>query len=197
MKSSIKIDFTDRGQGAGLEPVIKVKQIRSDDPRDSLIQTFFQSLQGNSSWLQVEFHPSHHESPSEVAQDVFIYPVKPRELPEMIQIATLCLPQSPYDPPFLPQNNSFMIGHNQDGLRFKGADFCLVITDKNFVIMKDDLLMDDQHIIGRVNDVTEGGEILIQPINIGAFHADMHFKPGTKATVIQRTRTPKISLGEE
>lgn len=44
MKSSIKIDFIDRGAGIGMEPIIRVELIASDDPRDTLISALFQSL---------------------------------------------------------------------------------------------------------------------------------------------------------
>ena len=53
MKSEIKIDFIDRN-GKGIEPVIRVEQISSDDPRDTLLATLFQSLQ-QGSFLQLEY----------------------------------------------------------------------------------------------------------------------------------------------
>jgi hypothetical protein len=46
MLSSIKIDFIDRGTGRGIEPVIRVEVKKSDDPRDTLISTLFQSVEG-------------------------------------------------------------------------------------------------------------------------------------------------------
>lgn len=46
MKSSIRIDFVDRGTGKGIEPVIKVEIANnSEDPRDKLISHLFQSVQ--------------------------------------------------------------------------------------------------------------------------------------------------------
>lgn len=58
MKSSIKIDFIDRGTEKGIEPVIRVELIKSQDPRDTLLTTLFQSL-GTQSFLQ--FHYSNHK----------------------------------------------------------------------------------------------------------------------------------------
>jgi len=55
MKSSIKIDFIDRGTGVGIEPVIRVEIKPSDDPRDKLIQTLFQSVQGEE-FLQFRYY---------------------------------------------------------------------------------------------------------------------------------------------
>lgn len=54
MKSSIKIDFLDRGTGKGVEPVITVKIVSSDDPRDKLIKVLFESL-GGESYLQAAY----------------------------------------------------------------------------------------------------------------------------------------------
>ncbi len=58
MKSSIKIDYLDRGKGRGMEPVIKVQIIKSDDPRDTLVSHLFQSL-GSENFLQ--FYYSNHK----------------------------------------------------------------------------------------------------------------------------------------
>jgi hypothetical protein len=44
MESKIKIDYVDRGTGRGMEPLIRVDVKNSDDPRDKLITTLFQSL---------------------------------------------------------------------------------------------------------------------------------------------------------
>lgn len=56
MKSSIKIDFIDRGTGIGIEPVIRVELIKSDDPRDTLIQTLFESIHvGDERFLQFNY----------------------------------------------------------------------------------------------------------------------------------------------
>src|SRR5689334_8647259 len=54
MKSSIRIDFIDMGTGKGIEPVIRVEQISSEDPRDTLIQTLFQSL-NSEQYLQLRY----------------------------------------------------------------------------------------------------------------------------------------------
>jgi hypothetical protein len=59
MKSSIKVDFTGVSEGSNVfRPVIKIRQEDSDDPRDGLIASFFQSLGGVSNWLSVSF--DHH-----------------------------------------------------------------------------------------------------------------------------------------
>lgn len=54
MKSSIKIDFVDRGTGIGIEPVIRIELIKSEDPRDTLIQVLFESLRSQS-FLQLHY----------------------------------------------------------------------------------------------------------------------------------------------
>ncbi len=59
MKSSIRIDFIDRGTGKGIEPVIKVEIKSSDDPRDTLISHLFQSLHGQS-YLQLSYTNHKH-----------------------------------------------------------------------------------------------------------------------------------------
>jgi hypothetical protein len=61
MKSSIKIDFVDRGSGKGIEPVIRVEIKKSEDPRDTLISHLFQSL-GSESYLQIEYSNHKHIS---------------------------------------------------------------------------------------------------------------------------------------
>lgn len=58
MRSSIKIDFVDRGTGKGIEPVIRVEIISSDDPRDTLVSHLFKSLHGQS-YLQLS--NSYHQ----------------------------------------------------------------------------------------------------------------------------------------
>ena len=74
MKSSIKIDFVDRGKG--LEPVIKVAiSENSEDPRDGLLKTFFQKLGGESNWLRVQFTDSGLEN-----KYLHIYPVTSENL---------------------------------------------------------------------------------------------------------------------
>lgn len=79
MKSSIKIDFIDNGKG--LEPVIVVKVIDSDDVRDGLFKMFFQSLGGQSSWVRVSY-----DAISENENIVRLYPVRYEELEETISI---------------------------------------------------------------------------------------------------------------
>ena len=59
MKSSIRIDFIDRGTGKGIEPVIKVEIKSSEDPRDTLVSHLFQSL-SQQSYLQLNYSNNHH-----------------------------------------------------------------------------------------------------------------------------------------
>ena len=54
MKSSIKIDFADVNDGKGLQPVIVVNLIDSDDVRDGLLKTYFQSLGYLSSYFKMQ-----------------------------------------------------------------------------------------------------------------------------------------------
>lgn len=54
MKSSIKVDFVDRGTGKSIEPVIRIESISSEDPRDTLISTLLQSV-GGGSYLQLVY----------------------------------------------------------------------------------------------------------------------------------------------
>ena len=80
MKSTIKIDFQDRGQGKGLEPVIAIRMVNSDDVRDGLLRTFFQSLGHTSSFLKVNF--DHHiiKVANDLTTIISILPVRPEEL---------------------------------------------------------------------------------------------------------------------
>lgn len=43
MKSTIRIDFVDLGEGQGVEPVISIHCESSEDPRDKLLKTLMQS----------------------------------------------------------------------------------------------------------------------------------------------------------
>lgn len=52
MKSTIKVDYLDK-DGNGLEPVINVDLIESDDVRDKLLKVFFEKLGHSSSWLKI------------------------------------------------------------------------------------------------------------------------------------------------
>lgn len=54
MKSSIKIDFIDRGTGVGIEPVIRIELIKSEDPRDTLISVLFESVAYNK-FLKISY----------------------------------------------------------------------------------------------------------------------------------------------
>lgn len=81
MKSSIRIDFADLF-GKGIEPVIRVNIICSDDPRDSLLKTLFQSVKGES-YLQFHYtshiHTAHDGLP-DMDKSLVIY--KPKPTPE-------------------------------------------------------------------------------------------------------------------
>lgn len=86
MESTIRVDFRDDGNG--LQPVIAVKLIDSDDTRDSLLKTFFQSLGGNSSWVRVEFsHPMNYDGQSSPVKFITLYPIRSEEIPTLIEIA--------------------------------------------------------------------------------------------------------------
>lgn len=69
MKSSIKIDFIDRGTGVGIEPVIRIELIKSEDPRDTLIQVLFESLRSQS-FLQLQYSNHKHVATSEGLPDM-------------------------------------------------------------------------------------------------------------------------------
>lgn len=89
MKSSIKVDFLDRGLGKGLEPVIAIKFVDSDDVRDGLLKAFFQSLGGESSWLVVKF--DHHiiNGESDNTTYIRVFPVQSHELAETADIINI------------------------------------------------------------------------------------------------------------
>lgn len=55
-----KIDFIDRGTGVGLEPVIRIEIRHSDDPRDKLISSLFQSLGDSIDHLQFHYYNHKH-----------------------------------------------------------------------------------------------------------------------------------------
>ena len=59
MKSTIRVDFKgpETSSQNGFDPVIRVLSKTSDDVRDGLISSFFQSLGGQSSWLRVDVEP--------------------------------------------------------------------------------------------------------------------------------------------
>lgn len=69
MQSKIRIDFIDRGTGKGIEPVIKVEIIKSDDPRDTLVSTLFQSLHGQS-FLELSYTNQKHTTTSDNLPDM-------------------------------------------------------------------------------------------------------------------------------
>ena len=58
MRSSIKITFQDV-HGTGIEPVIDVQIFKSDDPRDGLLSTLFQSVSGQE-FLQFKYTDHIH-----------------------------------------------------------------------------------------------------------------------------------------
>jgi hypothetical protein len=82
MKSTIKIDVTGLEVGHGLQPVIRVNlDNESTDPRDGLINHFFQSLGGESSWLRANYMLS---GPDDVGQKLEIFPVHVEQLPATV-----------------------------------------------------------------------------------------------------------------
>jgi hypothetical protein len=86
MKSSIKIDFADNGKG--LQPFIKVVLESSDDPRDKLLQTFFQSLGRDSNWLSVNFdgYTGGGNQSAPLTSYISIYALSPKELKETVDV---------------------------------------------------------------------------------------------------------------
>lgn len=75
MKSSIKISFQDI-DGKGIEPVILVNIINSDDPRDGLIKTLFQSVDEH---LQLRYtHHTHIAINGQPDMDKSLILFKPR-----------------------------------------------------------------------------------------------------------------------
>lgn len=87
MKSNIKVDFkglsAPLGSQAQFEPVIKILLEDSEDVRDRLLKTFFESLGTRSSWLQVSF--DHHiiNGDKESRTYITLTPVTDRGLLEM------------------------------------------------------------------------------------------------------------------
>lgn len=94
MLSTIKIDFAENGNETGFKPVIKVVLKDSDDVRDKLFKTFFQSLGGESSWLVIKFDrivtsglgSIFSEGKETVDEYITISPVEPDELEKTIEI---------------------------------------------------------------------------------------------------------------
>ena len=84
MKSSIKIDFADNGKG--LQPFIKIVLSSTDDPRDKLLSTFFQSLGGESNWLSVRFEGHTGGNNCTLTSYISIFPITPDELKETSDI---------------------------------------------------------------------------------------------------------------
>lgn len=82
MTSSLRIDFVDRGTGRGIEPLIRADLKGSDDPRDKLLSTLFQSLSGN--FLQISY--SNHRwtgvKDGDVISETSVYLFKPEESPK-------------------------------------------------------------------------------------------------------------------
>jgi hypothetical protein len=79
MKSSIKIDFADSGNG--LQPVISIKLIPSEDPRDGLLKSFFEQLAGQSSWLRTQEGLSFDPN----MRIISILPIKPSAFKQTIE----------------------------------------------------------------------------------------------------------------
>ena len=88
MKSTIKVDFKgpETSSKGGFEPVIRVSLQDSDDVRDKLLKTFFQSLGGESSWLVVKIDPGWEGFPKSNVDNIKISPLKPEEMEETIKI---------------------------------------------------------------------------------------------------------------
>lgn len=81
MKSKMRIDFEGRADG-GLEPVIMINMMDSEDPRDGLLKAFFEKLGGESNWLVAEINSFGISGESRIA----LRPVTPSELQETVDI---------------------------------------------------------------------------------------------------------------
>lgn len=80
MKSTIKVDFAGVDDAANqFRPVIRVNLVESDDTRDKLLKSFFDSLGYESNWLVVQFDPKRESS---FPHRITISPVEPKELKE-------------------------------------------------------------------------------------------------------------------
>lgn len=74
MKSSIKIDFIDRGTGVGIEPVIRIELIKSEDPRDTLLAVLFESV-SYQSFLELQHAPvqTNPEGNAVVGKTIYLF----------------------------------------------------------------------------------------------------------------------------
>ena len=87
MKSKLTIDFQgldSEGGGNQFEPVIRAIVEDSDDVRDGLMKSFFQSLGGNSNWLRVSIQENTLYQGSSKSF-IVISAVKPSELSETME----------------------------------------------------------------------------------------------------------------
>lgn len=90
MKSTIKVDFRSlEDKINGFEPVIKVVLEDSEDVRDSLLKSFFQSLGGDSSWLRVNYENRVSIDENDKKTYVTLSPVKWTELEKEEEIIRL------------------------------------------------------------------------------------------------------------
>ena len=85
MKSTIRVDFAGLDSSDGFQPVIRINLQDSEDVRDGLLKTFFQSLVGESNWVVLDFHKDTIDGVPQT-QRITLYPVKPSELQETIDI---------------------------------------------------------------------------------------------------------------
>ena len=90
MKSTLRVDFKgpDTSSHSGFEPVIRVTLEESDDVRDKLLKTLFQSLGGESSWLNVQYETAAFD-PLQKEQRITITPVKETDLELLKEIVEL------------------------------------------------------------------------------------------------------------
>jgi hypothetical protein len=103
MESQIKIDFSDLGDGKGIQPIIAVKLVDSEDTRDRLLKTFFQSLGGDSSWLAVRFDHSIEGEESRKTY-ITITPIASTELQETIDIISKRIEDQNFTVQSMPRN---------------------------------------------------------------------------------------------
>lgn len=83
MKSRITIDVDFEN---GNQPIIQIVSKKSDDVRDNLIQSFYQTLRG-SSWCNIKFvQDIMDEDPERAFKRIYITPIPEDNLKEQAEI---------------------------------------------------------------------------------------------------------------
>jgi hypothetical protein len=91
MKSriTVEVDFDRKN-----EPVIQILFRKSDDVRDNLLQSFLQSLQGQSNWLRIDLM-QYCDDPLDRERDFKRYYLSPVTPEKMEQNGKYMLEQAP------------------------------------------------------------------------------------------------------